>query len=162
MEYHKVTKKIQSLLKQNSCWFEVFKHEPVKTSEEALKVTPSYALNQGAKTIIVRVKKAGGEKQFMMLVFPAHLKFDNKKVKMLLGAKDIRFATEQEVLSLTNGVKLGAIPPFGSLFGLEVIVDNKLFKNEKIVFSAGDRKLSIAMKSGDYKRLVNPKIGFFV
>ena len=82
----------------------------------------------------------------------------SKKVKDYYKAKDIRFATEQEVLDLTNGVQIGAVPPFGNRFNLEVLVDPKLLKNEKIVFNAGDRSFSIAMKSEDYKKLVNPKI----
>jgi len=39
-----------------------------------------------------------------------------------------------------------------------MIVDPKLFQNEKIIFNAGDRRFSVAMKSEDYKKIVNPQI----
>ena len=162
MRYHEVTEKIKNLLTTNNYWFETFEHEPVRTSEEAAKTRTGYSLQQGAKAMIIRVKKPESDKKFVMLVFPGNLRFDNDKVKTLFGAKDIRFATEEEVSTITNGVQPGGVPPFGNLFGLEVITDAKLFENEKIVFNAGDRSFSIAMKSQDYRKLVNPKIAEIV
>lgn len=96
-----------------------------------------------------------------MLVIPANLRFDNKKVKEILSAKDIRFATEDEVVQVTNGVLPGGVPPFGSIFNLEVIVDSKLFDNEKIIFNAGDRSFSIGMFSKDYLKIEKPRIESF-
>lgn len=162
MEYHVVTKQITDLLTQNNCWFETFEHEPVFTSEEAAKVRIGYSLQQGAKAIIVRVKITNTEKKFAMLVMPGDKRFDTEKVKLLFGAKDIRFATTDEVSSITNGIQTGGVPPFGNLFNLEVIIDPKLLENEKIIFNAGDRRFSVAMKSEDYKKLVNPKIESFI
>jgi len=157
MSCHPVTEKIKELLSREKCWFEIFEHQPVKTSEEAAKVRPGYSIKQGAKAMIIGIK-AGGEKKFVMLVLPGNLRFDNDKVKILLRAKDIRFATEKEIFSLTGGVKTGGIPPFGNLFNLEVVADSKLFKNEKIIFNAGSREVSVTIKSKDYQRLVKPKI----
>ena len=93
-----------------------------------------------------------------MLVLPGDLRFSNDKVKSALGVKDIRFATQEEISQVTGGVQIGGVPPFGNLFDIEVIADPKLFENEKIIFNAGDRRYSIAMKSEDYKILVGPEI----
>jgi Ala-tRNA(Pro) deacylase len=118
---------------------------------------PEFTLHQGAKALIIKAKTESGEK-FIMLVFPADLKFDNKKVKTILGAKNINFATEEEINNLTNGVQVGGVPPFGNLFNTEVFADEQLFDNEEIIFNAGDRSFSITMKSEDYKTLVNPHV----
>jgi prolyl-tRNA editing enzyme YbaK/EbsC (Cys-tRNA(Pro) deacylase) len=161
MEYHPVTKQIIDLLQQNNCWFQIFEHAPVRTSEEAAKLRPGFTLHQGAKALIVKTQNRQKQKSLAMLVFPADLKFDAKKVKSILGVKDLRFATEEEVASLTAGIQAGGVPPFGNLFNLEVFVDESLFGNEKIIFNAGDRRVSIAMKSEDYRKLVNPNIHHF-
>jgi prolyl-tRNA editing enzyme YbaK/EbsC (Cys-tRNA(Pro) deacylase) len=158
MDYHPVVQKILTLLKNDGCWFETFEHEPVRTSEEAAKVRPEYSLHQGAKALIVRIKTNQNKRNFVMLVFPADFKFSRGKIEALLEAKDIRLATENEVSLITSDIQLGGVPPFGNLFGLEVFVDNSIFENVKIIFNAGDRRFSIAMKSEDYKRLVKPKI----
>ena len=157
-KYHLVVHKIIDLLKQHNYWFETFEHEPVRTSEEAAKIRSGYSLEQGAKALIVRVKYSSSEKKFMMLVVPGNVRFDKQKVSEFLKTKDIRFATENEVSEITGGVELGGVPPFGNLFGLEVIVDPSLFENSKIIFNAGDRGFSVAMKSNDYVTLVKPII----
>lgn len=155
-KFHPVSEKIVDFLEKNHCWFEIFEHEPVRTSEEAAKVRPGYSLHQGAKALIIKAKKESRKEEFVMLVFPADLRFDNKKVKELLQTDDICFATKDEVCSITAGVELGGVPPFGNLFGLKVIADQKLFENEKIIFNAGDRRFSVAMKSSEFQKIVDP------
>jgi len=157
-DYHPVTQQIVDLLIQNDCWHETFEHEAVRTSEEAAATRNDYTLRQGAKALIVRVKKSKKDKFFAMLVFPADRQFDNRKVKDRFGARDVRFATEDEVNEITGGVKVGGIPPFGNLFEIPVFVDSTLFDNEKIVFNAGDRRFSVGMKSADYRTLVQPEL----
>jgi Ala-tRNA(Pro) deacylase len=158
MEYHKSASKILELLKNNNCWYETFEHEPVKTSEEAAKVRSGYTLHQGAKAMIVRVKKSESDKYFAMVVLPGDMRFSHDKVKKLCGAKDVRLATEQEVEEVTDGIQIGGVPPFGNLFDIEVIADPRLFENEKIIFNAGDRRFSVAMKSCDYQMIVKPRV----
>jgi len=149
---------ITDLLKKHGVWFETFTHAPVRTSEEAAQVRDGYTLQQGAKAIIVRVKITNTNRKFVMLVIPGDVRFDTGKVKRLFAAKDMRFATEEEVVKLTDGVQPGGVPPFGNLFGLEIIADPTLLQNEKIVFNAGDRSFSVAMKSADYRKLAQPRI----
>ena len=156
--YHKVTDQVTQLLDQHDVWYETFEHEPVLTSEQAAQVRPGYTLHQGAKAIVVRYKDKDKQEQFTMLVLPADLRFDKKKLRKCLGVKNFRFADTQEVERLTGGVLAGGIPPFGNLFGLNVIADPLLFENPKIVFNAGDRCFSVAMLAEDFRNIVRPKI----
>ncbi len=158
MQLHQTVQEIINILNTHNVWYETFEHEPVRTSEEASKVRHGYTIKQGAKAIIVRIKISSNDKRFVMLVVPGDLKFDSNKIKGLYNAKDIRFATEEEVHKITNGVLPGGVPPFGNLFKLEVIADKRVFDNEKIVFNAGDKRFSIGMNSQDYATIVKPKI----
>jgi prolyl-tRNA editing enzyme YbaK/EbsC (Cys-tRNA(Pro) deacylase) len=157
-DHHATVDKILDLLKQNNCWLETFEHEPVKTSKQAALTRPGYTLHQGAKAMVVKAYKTKTDAEFVMLVFPADQKFNSDKVRESLSIKNLRFATEQEVTDITGGVQIGGVPPFGNLFNLKVYADPSLFENEKIVFNAGDRGFSVAMKSADYKALLNPQI----
>jgi prolyl-tRNA editing enzyme YbaK/EbsC (Cys-tRNA(Pro) deacylase) len=156
-DYHEVFAKIKLLLADHY-WFETFEHEPVRTSEQASKIRTGYSIEQGAKALIVKGKYPGPSEKFSMVVVPGNQRFDNEKVKRVLGTKEIRFATEEEVIKLTGGVLPGGVPPLGNLFGMEVIVDPALLENEKIIFNAGDRRVSIAMFAVDYQRLAAPRI----
>ncbi|MGH7246117.1 MAG: YbaK/EbsC family protein, partial [Candidatus Levyibacteriota bacterium] len=111
MQYHPTVEKIKTLLASNNTWFETFEHKPVRTSEEAAKLRTGYTQQQGAKALIVRIKKKDGAKEFVMIVLPGDKRFDNEKAKEVLGAKDIRFATEEEISEITQGIEIGGIPP---------------------------------------------------
>lgn len=156
-EFHPLVRTIVNLLQEKSMWFEAFQHQEVKTSEEAAHVREGYSLSQGAKALIVRIKKEGKE-TFVQLVIPGSARIDSKKVKEFLKTKDLRFATPEEITSLTNGVQIGGIPPFGNLFNLSVYVDPSVVAHGKIVFNAGDRRFSIGMFAKDYLTLVQPQV----
>lgn len=157
---HPITQQIVDLLKSNGLWFETFEHEAVTTSEDAARVRPHYTLHQGAKAIVVKGEKKNKEEVFLMLVVPADLRLDSKKVKSAVDLRSFRFATEEEISDITQGIQRGGVPPFGNLFfkPIAVHIDPKMFESERIIFNAGDRCFSIAMKSEDYKRLVCPLV----
>ena len=123
---------------------------------------PGYSLKQGAKALVVKLNLRGGDQKFVMLVVPGDARFDSKKVKKLFDAKDMRFATEEEVGEITGGVLVGGVPPFGSLFGLQTYLDPQVEQNVRIVFNAGDRRVSIALAVADYKLVEKPSLAEIV
>lgn len=102
MRYHPAVKIIIKLLEKNNYWFKAFEHAPVTTSEEVARLCPEYTLRQGAKAIIVKTVQKNGKDAFAMLVFPADLKFNGGKAKRTPGAKEVRFATEEEITEITK------------------------------------------------------------
>lgn len=190
-KYHKTVALIRALLDEHGVTYKTFEHEPVRTSEEAAAIRPEYTIAQGAKALIVRIKRkvrqsgelsqevasdfdvrknrdnlnsfckeASGDaaKQFVQIVVPGDCKFDPKKARSILKAKDIRFAHESEVLEITDGVMPGGVPPFGVLWGLPVFVEETLLNNDEIIFNSGDRRFSISMSSNDYLETVKPTV----
>lgn len=152
MDVHPVVERIESLLKERGFWYERFVHEPVRTSAEAARARSEYSIRQGTKALIVSGKR-GGKKEMFMVVIPGHLSFERKKLQEESGYRDVRFAKEDEVRTITGGVEPGGIPPMGPLFDLPTYVDEHVFDNERIIFNAGDRRVSVAMRSADYRRL---------
>lgn len=126
-------------------------HAPVYTSAEAAQVRGS-SLHSGAKALILK----GGE-SFLMVVLPADLALDSNAVRKFLDTKNMRFATKDEVLERT-GLTPGSIPPFGSLFGLPTICDERLADNERINFNAASHADSIQMPYAEYIRYESPRI----
>lgn len=156
--FHPVVQEIESVLREKGCWYERFEHEAVRTSEEASRVRPEYDISQGSKALIVKAKRSGEEKRFIMIVVPGDRQFDVKKLKSASGYGDVRFATPEEVGNITRGVVPGGVPPWGNLFGLLVIADERVFDNEKIIFNAGDSRVSIGMYAYDYRELAAPLV----
>ena len=149
-----VFQQIEVMLAQHGLGYQVLRHEPVYTSEEAARIrgTP---LASGAKALICK-----GEDRFVMFVVPADRKLDSHAVRRAKGWRKLRFATREEVLELT-GLAPGSIPPFGSLFGLPTLCDERLGDNDVINFNAGDHSISVSMRYADYVLAEKPELGTF-
>jgi prolyl-tRNA editing enzyme YbaK/EbsC (Cys-tRNA(Pro) deacylase) len=147
-----VFQRLSNRLEGQSIGFEVLRHAPVFTSEEAAAVrgTP---LASGAKALICKA-----DEQFVMIVLPADRKLASKSVRKVAGIKSLRFASREEVEQLT-GLAPGSIPPFGSLFSLPTWCDERLAEHSRINFNAGDHSISISMAYTDYVAAEQPKLG---
>ncbi len=145
------SERLEKRLREHDVPFDVLRHEPVYTSEEAARVrgTP---LASGAKALICKV-----DDRFVMFVLPADRRLDNKAIRKRLGARKLRFANRDEVLQLT-GLIPGSIPPFGSLFELPTWCDDGLETQKQINFNAGDHTISICMAYSDYIAIERPTI----
>jgi Ala-tRNA(Pro) deacylase len=146
--------KIRHFLEENGISYTYKEHEEVRTSEEAAKARGE-DIKIGAKAMVLKC-----DDRFIMFILSAALKIDNKKIKTIAGAKSLRFATPEEVMSLTDCVP-GSVPPFPNLLGLESYVDKSVFSNEYMAFNCGERTKSIKMKTQDYMSLLNPRIEEF-
>lgn len=149
-----VFQRVEALVRGHDVPFDVLRHAPVYTSEEAARVrgTP---LASGAKALVCK-----GDDAVVMFVVPADRKLDSKAVRQSRGWRKLRFASREEVLQIT-GLEPGSIPPFGSLFGLPTLCDARLGQNEKINFNAGDHGISVSMGYADYVRVESPELGTF-
>jgi Ala-tRNA(Pro) deacylase len=141
-----VTDRLERWLQTAGVDFRVLEHPPVFTSEEAARVrgTPPEA---GAKALVMRA-----EARFVQLVLPGDRRVDNTRLRAILGTRKLRFATAEELQTLT-GCQAGAVPPFGNLFDLPVYVDEPLATRETIAFNAGSHTVSFTMRGADFVRL---------
>ena len=144
--------KLKSFFDTNNISYKLLTHPPAKTSEEVAKLrgTP---LETGAKSMIIKIDEG-----FIEIVIPANKKFLSKPAKKYFNTNCLRFAYQNELDNLTHCLQ-GAVPPFGSLFGLKTYVDKSLFDNENydyISFNGGLRGKSFQIKKEDYKKIENP------
>jgi len=148
-----VFERLVALLNQSQVSFDVLRHAPVYTSEEAAAVRGT-SLASGAKALIC---KTGSD--MTMFVMPADRRLNSKAARKL-GFRDLRFATRDEVLEQTSLLP-GSIPPFGQLFGLQTWCDERLLEQPRINFNAGDHAISISMLPADYQRIEEPRVASF-
>jgi len=156
MKYNDTTQAIIDRLDENNIDYEVFEHEPVTTSEEAADVRDGFSVDQGLKALII--KTYSDSEEHAMIALPGDQKFAQKKVENALNIDDLRLADPEVIEDITDGVEIGGIPPFGSLFALETYVDKQIEDMGEVVFNAGDRKVSISISAEDYLAAEEPVI----
>src|SRR6266566_4526713 len=99
------------------------------------------------------------ETGFGMAVVPADRLVDLREIGYLLGVSYMRLASESEMAELFPDCKLGAMPPFGEVFNMPVLVDTSIAENKFIVLNIGTHRDAVRMRFEDYRRLMNPLIG---
>lgn len=106
-----------------------------------------------AKTVVLF-----GDAEYHMVVIPASKLVDFQDLRPVLGLMQVRLATEEELGRLFPDCELGAMPPFGALWGVEVFLDASLAGEPVITFNAGTHREVIHMSMAEYRRLAQPLI----
>ena len=109
-----------------------------------------------AKTVVFHSAMGYG-----MAVVRADEFVDFEELRMLLGVPSTRLVSEEELAELFPGGELGAMPPFGNLFGLPVFVDRGLLVPTNIAFNAGTHRDLIYISVADFLRLTSPVVRDF-
>ncbi len=147
-----VLRKLKEILDQNKVSYEVFNHALAYTAQE-IAAKQHCSGNEMAKVVMLEVDDA-----LMMGVIPASRKINLSTVVKSLGAQSARLATEDEFVARFPDCEIGAMPPFGNLFGVPVLVDPVLEKDTHIYFNAGNHVQTVRMQYKDFARIVKPRI----
>ena len=144
--------RIVALLEEHDVPFGHVRHAPVRTSEQAAAARGE-PLEIGGKALVIKV-----DGDFALFVLSAAARLDNRAFKRYFGAKDVRFASPDELMSLT-GLVPGSVPPFGRpVLPLPLYADPSVFDNRRIAFNAGSLKDSLVIATSEYRRVAKPEV----
>ena len=145
-------KKLKDFLDNQNIKYVTISHSPTYTAQEiaASAHIPGKVM---AKTVMVKI-----DGKMAMAVLPASCKVDFDLLKKAAGASTVGLASEQEFKNLFPECEIGAMPPFGNLYGMEVFVADALAEDEEIAFNAGSHTELIRLAYKDFERLVKPRI----
>ncbi len=146
------TQQLCEFLDQNQVKYVVISHSPAYTMSE-IAATAHISGKKVVKTVIVKM-----DSEMAMLVLPSNPKVDFDHLKELTGSESVELAKEQEFKDRFPGCEVGAMPPFGNLYGLEVYISPELAQSDDIVFNAGSHADVMQLAYEDFARLVNPKV----
>ena len=150
-----VSEQLKAFLQGSKVKYAVAKHPVVYTAQEiaAAQHVPGRQL---AKCVLVTADRGP-----VLAVLSAIARVDLKRLKALLGAKTLSIGKEADIKRAFPDVEVGAMSPFGNLYGVPVAVDRTLGESEEIVFNAGSHTDTIKMRYRDFAALVKPKTGAF-
>jgi Ala-tRNA(Pro) deacylase len=95
---------------------------------------------------------------YHMIVVAANKLVDFQELRVAFGLSHARMSTEEEIGRLFPDCELGAMPPFGNLYGMTTYLDSSLAGEDGIVFNAGTHRDVLHMRTLDYRRLVRPSV----
>jgi Ala-tRNA(Pro) deacylase len=147
--------RLDDLLTSRHIPFERLHHLPAYTAShvaQALHVPG----REMAKTVLLRTDDG-----YVVAVLPANRKVDLERLRECLGDESAELAGEAEMERLFPDCERGTMPPFGSLYHLQTLVDEELAQDERIVFEAHNHEEAFRMAYRDYEALEHPRRGRF-
>ena len=147
--------KIKQFLDEHKVKYTIISHSAAYTAQEIAESAhiPGREL---AKTVVVDIddKKA-------MVVQPATSMVNLGRLKKAIGATHVSLAEEKDFQTLFPDCEVGAMPPFGNLYGMDVYVSESLTLDDEIAFNAGSHTELIRLAYSDFASLVEPKVVSF-
>lgn len=143
--------KLRDFLDSHGAKYVTISHSLAYTAQEVAALA-HVSGKEMAKTLVVKL-----DGKMTLVALPASEKLNLHRVGEATGAKAVELATEAEFGSLFPGCELGAMPPFGNLYGMDTYVTESLARDPEIAFNAGTHTEVIRMSYADFERLVAPK-----
>lgn len=144
--------KLKEFLDSRNVKYVVISHSVAYTAAgiAALTHIPGKEL---AKTVVVKVDGA-----LAMAVVSASQHVDLATLKAATGAKTVALATEDEFKAKFPDCEVGAMPPFGNLYEMNVFADESLLRDKEIAFNAGSHRELMRIAWEDFEGLVQPRV----
>ena len=147
--------RLKAFLASQRVSHEVHKH-PVAYTAQEIAAAQHLSGRQLAKCVVVKTDRG-----CVLAVLRAVDLIDLKRLKALLNTKRLTIANERDIKSLFPDIEIGAMPVFGQLYDVPVVMDRALGESETIACNAGTHTETMSVAYRDVERLVNPKIGNF-
>src|SRR3989338_4189335 len=136
--------KTKAYLDKRLARYDALTHKTVHTAYD-LAQTLRRELHEIGKSLLIAADRA-----YVIVVLPASMRVDMKKLKKSLGAKQVAIPNERVMVKVFK-VKPGAITAFGGLHKVDVLVDKSLVKGKDVILTAGNFTDSVRMRVKDLK-----------
>ncbi len=146
--------RIQDFLRQKRVPFEVLTH-PATFDSQHMAHELHVSGHDVAKTVLLRCE---GQPAYAVAVLPASKKIDLAKAARALGSNQAELASENEMQAKCPDCELGALPPFGSCYGIATLADESLGTHKQIVFEGDTHQESLRMEYEDFFQVERPLV----
>ncbi len=144
--------KLKDFLDSNKIKYTSINHSPAYTAQQ-IAASAHIPGKELAKTVVIKL-----DGKIAMAVLPASYKVDFDLLIEAVKASKAELASEQEFKDMFPECEVGAMPPFGNLYGMDVFVAESLTEDDEIAFNACSHKELIRMTFKDYEKLAKPKV----
>jgi len=150
-----IPQRIRDYLDSQNVPYETLHHSQAFTAQEV-----AHSLHISGKKCAKAVVARGDNKPVLVLM-PASHRVDFQQLSTALKVKQVQMLDESELVGLFPDCDLGAVPPFGNLYGVDVWVDRAVASAETVLFCAGTHEDCIRMSYSDFAKLTRPFVGHF-
>ena len=146
------TQRLEEYLRAHSVAYHTVPH-PYAQTAEGTAASANISSKEMAKIVMVNL-----DGKLAMAVVPANELVHLQRLREIAGAREAAIASESEFRDCFPECEVGAMPPFGNLYGMDVFVSSSLAADEQIAFNAGSHRELVCIGWNDFERLVHPRV----
>jgi Ala-tRNA(Pro) deacylase len=130
--------------------FETLLHPPAFTAQKRARFLHLPG-REVAKVVLLH-----GPDGYVLAVVPATRRVDAERLAENLGGP-VRLAEDDEIARVFHDCEWGVVPPFGTLYGLPVLIDDGIPPDTLMVFETTTHAEAVRMLCRDFERLERPR-----
>ena len=138
---------LKLFLDRHNIPYDTIRHSRAATMQEAAHAAGL------PESCVVKAVLMEDDDGFMLAAVPASCDVALHKLARAIR-RPVELANESDIQSLFDDCAPGALPPLGSAYGIEVIVDRSLDAMDDLYFEAGDHCTLIHVSGRDFRRLM--------
>lgn len=138
---------LQEYLEELGISYDLVTHTPTDTSMETAQAAHVPGDNV-VKSVLLK-----DDQDYVMAVVPStyHVQLSDLASKF---HRHLELVPEAELASIFTDCEIGAIPPIGDAYAIDMIVDNKLLNRDDLYIEAGDHENLVHIKNVDFRHLI--------
>ena len=137
--------------------YEIVDCDPALADTAAFCAHYGFALDESANCIIVAGK--GTDRTYVACLTLADTRLDvNGLIRKRLGVKRASFATADETIAATVGMRIGGVTPFGLPPDMALWVDERVVDHDRVIVGGGSRRCKVLVASSALRVVPNVEI----
>jgi len=152
MSSETLSPRLQEFLSANHVHYDTMSHPHAFTARDTA-ASAHIDSHEMLKTVMVRL-----DGKLAMAVLPSDEWLDLAQLRKVSGAREVALATEADFKDRFPECEVGAMPPFGNLYAMDVYAAASLADDDDIAFNAGSHRELMRMGWHDFERLVHPRM----
>jgi Ala-tRNA(Pro) deacylase len=129
--------------------FETLLHPPAFTAQKRARFLHLPG-REVAKVVLLH-----GPDGYVLAVLRATDHVDTERVARALDGP-VRLADDDEIAGVFRDCEWGVVPPFGTLYGLPVLLDDGITPDTLVVFETTSHAEAVRLRCRDFERLERP------
>lgn len=137
---------VENYLKEQGVEYDLLPHSRTRSSRQTMRES-HVSGDSLAKAVVLK-----DEEGYWMAIIPASHHLRIHEVEKLL-ARRIGLATEAEIRTLFPDCDVGAVPPMGSAYSMNMLVDDSIDEQQDVFLEGGDHCSLVHMSGEQFHKL---------
>jgi prolyl-tRNA editing enzyme YbaK/EbsC (Cys-tRNA(Pro) deacylase) len=150
-------RRVRAALDALGAQYEIMDCDPALADTAAFCAHYGFALDESANCIIVAGK--GVERTYVACLALADTRLDvNGLIRKRLGVKRASFASADETIAASAGMRIGGVTPFALSPDMQLWIDQRVVDHTRVIIGGGSRRVKVLVDSSALSLIPNAEV----